>query len=184
MPRKTSDLLIHPVRIRIVTTLQRQAPLTVAQIHSFLPELNQRTLYRHLEQLVEGGVVEVVELRQVRGTYEQLFQLARPALFTAEERRNATAEEWEHFFTFITSLLNAEFAAFVRSRYGATGLPPDNAVRIGELAIAPADVPLLASELITRAEALAAASPEAKDRYRISLLLFPLAAPTPSEEQQ
>lgn len=172
MTRNISDLIIHPIRMRILSLVQRHDVMTAAELHSQLPEITQRTLYRHLEDLREGGVLEVAESRRVRGTLEQHYRLCRPLLLTEEERRNASAEDWQRFFAYVTSLLSVEFAAFVRARHGPGGLQPASYIRVGEIKATPEQVALLVEDTITRANATTA-EPNSSS-YRIGLMIFPL----------
>ena len=59
-PTGVLDLLLHPLRLRIIQLLFDGRRLTARQIAAAQPEIPQATLYRHLHQLVEGGVLVVV----------------------------------------------------------------------------------------------------------------------------
>ena len=71
MPQLTAvDVLMHPVRMRIMVALAGQQ-LTAQQLMTLLPDIAQATLYRHLSVLTEQQVLEVVEERPVRGTVDE-----------------------------------------------------------------------------------------------------------------
>ena len=71
-------LLLHPVRLRILqAALGRQ--VTTASLAAALPEVPTASLYRHVAALVDGGVLEVVAERAVRGATERTLQVALPA---------------------------------------------------------------------------------------------------------
>lgn len=73
-----ADLLLHPVRIRIVqASVGRE--VTTADLAAALPDLATATLYRHVRRLAEAGVLEVVDERPVRGTVERTYRLATGA---------------------------------------------------------------------------------------------------------
>lgn len=71
-------LLLHPVRLRILqAALGRQ--VTTAALAAALPDVPTASLYRHIASLVDGGVLEVVAERAVRGATERTLQVALPA---------------------------------------------------------------------------------------------------------
>ena len=72
---KKSDLLLHPVRMRIVQALLGDRELTTAQLQGELPDVPAATLYRQVAALLNGGALEVTNERRVRGTYERTYRL-------------------------------------------------------------------------------------------------------------
>lgn len=71
-------LLLHPVRLRVLqATLGRE--VTTAQLSTWLPDVPTATLYRHVAALIEGGVLEVVGERMVRGAAERTLRVTLPA---------------------------------------------------------------------------------------------------------
>lgn len=59
-----ADALLHPVRMRIVQVPAQGRALTAQQLAEALTEVPQATPYRHLQKLVESGVLIVVDERQ------------------------------------------------------------------------------------------------------------------------
>ena len=113
MHRQKADLILHPVRMRIVVALGGRQ-MTAQQLVRALPDVPQTTLYRHLNVLVEQGVLSVVAEHRVRGTVERVYALApTAALLTPEDLATATSEDHLNYFSiFITSLLS-DFARYV-----------------------------------------------------------------------
>lgn len=66
MSNARANLLLHPVRLRIVTAAAGRE-LTAADLAAALPDVPQATLYRHLKRLVDGGMLAVVAENPVRG---------------------------------------------------------------------------------------------------------------------
>ncbi|GAB4190777.1 MAG: helix-turn-helix domain-containing protein [Roseiflexaceae bacterium] len=101
-----ADLLLHPVRMRIVLALAGQR-LTAQQLAETLPDVAQATLYRQISKLVQGDVLAVVEQRPVRGTVEKVYALvAQNANLSPEELASASREEnLRYFLTFLVGLL-------------------------------------------------------------------------------
>lgn len=124
---KKSDLLLHPVRMRIVQALLGGRELTTAALHEELPDVPAATLYRHVSTLLNGGVLEVVDERRVRGTYERTFRV-RPEnahVGPAEAAAMTPEEHSEAFLAFMTARL-ADF-----ERYLGSGEPEFARDRVG-----------------------------------------------------
>ena len=66
------ELLAHPVRMRIVHAL-RGRELTTGQLCELLPDVSKAMVYRHVEALATGEVLEVAAERRVRGAVERTF---------------------------------------------------------------------------------------------------------------
>src|SRR2546430_2345141 len=78
MPIPKAELIVHPVRLRILEAAQRQK-LTSRQIAEYLPDVPQATLYRQIKLLLDGGLLEVVEERLVHGIVEKVYTLPEGA---------------------------------------------------------------------------------------------------------
>ncbi|MBM7648208.1 DNA-binding transcriptional ArsR family regulator [Bacillus ectoiniformans] len=114
MKESKADLLLHPVRIKIVQTLVNGRKLTVQQIGEKLPEIPQATLYRHLKKLLEADLIEVAEENRVRGTIEKVYTLpSQPGTVTAEEFMTATAEEHMNYFMKFMATVLSDFESYV-----------------------------------------------------------------------
>ncbi len=55
------DLLLHPVRLRILRALLDGHPSTTAELRGRLPDIAPATMYRHIAVLTAAGVLEVPE---------------------------------------------------------------------------------------------------------------------------
>ena len=110
---ETRDLLLHPVRLRIVQALVG-APMTSLQLKDRLGDVPQATLYRHIKQLTDGGLLEVTDERPVRGGVERTYRVV-PTSVALDERdvESATADDhFRYFATFLGTLLT-DFAAYL-----------------------------------------------------------------------
>src|SRR5688572_22230357 len=94
----SADLLLHPVRLRVVQAFLGDRVLTTADLHAELPDVPVATLYRHVGVLADAGVLTVVGERKVRGAAERSYRLdlaaaslgpADAAAMTAEDHRRA-----------------------------------------------------------------------------------------------
>lgn len=107
MPATKADLVIHPVRLRIIQALFGGTHLTACQISERLPDVPMASLYRHLSQLVAGGVLTVVAERPVRGTVEKVYALVEHAanVGPAEYGRQTNEDHLRYFRMFLLLLL-------------------------------------------------------------------------------
>ena len=107
--------ILHPVRLRIILALQG-GRLTTQEIRTRMPDVPQATLYRHINLLLQAGVVEVVERTQVFGTMERTLALVEgQTLLNPEDFAKLGPEEMTQYFSvFLGALLE------VFNRYAQT----------------------------------------------------------------
>ncbi len=55
----SADLLLHPVRLRIVQAFLGDRALTTTELQAELPDVPAASLYRQVARLVDGGVLGV-----------------------------------------------------------------------------------------------------------------------------
>ncbi|AMA72960.1 MULTISPECIES: helix-turn-helix domain-containing protein [Aneurinibacillus] len=106
MKQSKADLLLHPIRLRIVQALIGGRHLTAQQLIELLPDVPQASLYRHLNKLFEGDIIYVIDQRQVRGTTEKVYALMEQgANLTKDDLADCSRDEHMlYFLTFLASL--------------------------------------------------------------------------------
>jgi hypothetical protein len=104
----SADLLLHPVRLRILQAFLGDRALTTSQLSAELADVPAASLYRHVARLVAGGVLQVVAERRVRGAVERTYVLRQAA---ARVRVNEIA-------AMPTDELRAMFMAFIAGLLG------------------------------------------------------------------
>jgi hypothetical protein len=110
----TADLLLHPVRLRIVQAFLGERTLTTADLRAELPDVPPASLYRHVAVLAEAGVLTVVGERKVRGAAERSYRLDLPAASVGTDALDSMSVE-DHrraFRTFVAMLL-ADFDRYL-----------------------------------------------------------------------
>lgn len=109
MSPDNADILLHPIRLRIVLVLAAERRMTTAGIAERLPDIAQATLYRHVSALAHAGVVEVVAERRIRGGVERTYALvAEAAQVGPEDAGEASPEQLlRGFAVFAGSLVDA-----------------------------------------------------------------------------
>lgn len=108
------DVLLHPVRLRIAQAFLGDRALTTGDLRAELPDVPSATLYRQVAALAEGGVLEVVDERRVRGSVERTYRLrAGAAHVDGDAARSMTLDEHRQgFMTFVLGLV-ADFDAYL-----------------------------------------------------------------------
>ncbi|HEX6683685.1 MAG TPA: helix-turn-helix domain-containing protein [Candidatus Limnocylindrales bacterium] len=110
----TADLLLHPVRIRIVNAFAGRPTLTTTEIGERLPDVPKTTLYRHVGTLASAGLLEVTGEQRVHGAVERSYRLNRASTrFTTERAAAMTLEDHRHGFAAAVAALLADFNAYL-----------------------------------------------------------------------
>jgi DNA-binding transcriptional ArsR family regulator len=110
----TLDLLLHPVRLRILRTFLDGHPATTAQLRERLPDVPHATMYRHVAALASAGVLEVLDEKRVRGTVERTYRLSwHHAEIDPADRASMTTEDHRKTFTAFVGGLLADFDRYL-----------------------------------------------------------------------
>lgn len=101
------DVLLHPVRLRIVQALLDGSELTTGELMAALGDTPAATLYRHVAKLAEAGVLTVVSETPVRGAVERRYRLHTPSAVVGPEDARAMGVEGHRraFAVFVATLL-------------------------------------------------------------------------------
>jgi Helix-turn-helix domain len=110
----SADLLLHPVRLRIVQAFLGDRPLTTADLRAELPDVAPATLYRQVARLVDAGVLAIVAERRVRGALERTYvlRLSAATIGLDELERMSPDDHRQAFLAFVAGLL-ADFDRYV-----------------------------------------------------------------------
>lgn len=109
--REPSELILHPVRLRILRTLGLRQ-LTPRQLQAQLPDIAQATLYRQLKKLEAGHLIEIVEQQARRGTIEKTYRLKQSEL-TPAYLAEASPEQWKQLFQRFIAFLLMDFERYL-----------------------------------------------------------------------
>jgi DNA-binding transcriptional ArsR family regulator len=110
----TLELLGHPVRLRIVHAMRGGRTLTTAELCVLLPDVSKAMVYRHVDLLAAGGILEVAEERRVRGAVERHYRLCRDRASVDPGTAAALSPEVHRraFATAVATMI-AEFNAYL-----------------------------------------------------------------------
>ena len=110
----SADLLLHPVRLRIVQAFLGDRALTTSELRSELPEVPAASLYRQVARLVDGGVLSVVAERRVRGALERTYVLrTSAATITTDELAKMTPDQHRQAFLAFIAAVIGDFDRYV-----------------------------------------------------------------------
>lgn len=104
---KKADILLHPIRIRIIHQLLQGKALTISQLADELGNVPQATLYRHMNLLLKTNHIEVIDKKKVKGTEERVFSVKKDNLLvsTSEIEKHSQEDHIRHFSVFHGNLL-------------------------------------------------------------------------------
>ena len=110
----SADLLLHPVRLRIVQAFLGDRALTTSELRAELPDVPAASLYRHVARLVAAGVLAIVAERRVRGAVERTYVLRTAAArINMDEVASMTPEEHRQAFLAFVAGLIADFDRYL-----------------------------------------------------------------------
>ncbi len=104
---RPADVVLHPVRMRIVQAFLGDRELTTSDLRAEIADVPSATLYRQVAALARGGVLIVVDETRVRGAVERTYRLRTgTTLVDGNQAREMTVEEHRQMFlTFVVGLL-------------------------------------------------------------------------------
>jgi hypothetical protein len=170
----TADLLLHPVRLRIVQAFLGDRALTTGALIAELADIPAASLYRHVARLVDAGVLAVVAERRVRGTLERTYVLRLSAASIGPDQlaTMSTDDHRQAFMAFVAGLLG-DFDRYLAR--GDVDLPRDGvSYRIAGLWLDDAEFSELLLELArVLAPRLAKAPRRGRKRRILGSVLLP-----------
>lgn len=127
MAASRANLILHPVRLRLIAALARRQ-LTAHQLSALLPEVPQATLYHHLGILTRAGLLRVVSERHVRGAVEKRYTLAEDQAFLSPaDLAHVSREDHLRYFTLFVAMLLGDFARYLEQHEAPIDLYADGA---------------------------------------------------------
>jgi DNA-binding transcriptional ArsR family regulator len=152
--------------------------LTTSELCARIPEVSKATVYRHIDLLVSGGILEVAEEHRVRGAVERRYRLRQDrAVIDADMVASLTPDDHRRGFAVAMAALLAEFNAYLDREHAD---PAGDLVGYRQHAVWLSREELL--ELIGQMRSAIVpwlANPPAPDRtqYLLSPILFPIEQP-------
>jgi hypothetical protein len=109
-----TELVLHPVRIRIVFAAMDGLPFTTSEMSRRLPDVSKASMYRHIALLAAGELLEVESEELVNGIVERHYRLLRVrAVIDPVAAAAMTNDDHRRGFAAVTASLLAEFNAYL-----------------------------------------------------------------------
>jgi DNA-binding transcriptional ArsR family regulator len=167
----SADLLLHPVRLRIIKAFLGDRALTTTQLAAELDDVPAGSLYRHVALLTRAGLLHVVAEHRIRGAVERTYAL-RLAAARVQPGELAAMTPEEHsraFMAYVAGLL-ADF-----DRYLAAGTPDlgrDAGYTVAGLYLTDAELAGFLRDLAAIVQPLLANAPGKGRRRRMLYTIF------------
>ncbi|ADD41583.1 helix-turn-helix domain-containing protein [Stackebrandtia nassauensis] len=111
---KILDLVLHPVRLRILHAMYGGQSHTTSDLCAHLADVPKTSVYRHVSLLTEAGMLEVVDEKRVHGAVERHYRLRRDrTTIGPEAARSMSTEDHRQGFAAALAALLAEFNAYL-----------------------------------------------------------------------
>jgi DNA-binding transcriptional ArsR family regulator len=174
----TLDLLLHPVRLRVVWAMSGGRTRTTSDLCAHMSDVPKTTVYRHVGLLAEAGLLEVVDEQKVRGVVERHYRLRRErAVIDAEAGASMSLDDHRHGFTAAMAALLAEFNAYL-DRPSADPFTDSIGYRQGTLWLSPDELAEMIEELRAVFVARAGNEPAPNRKPHLtSAIFFPIEEP-------
>ncbi|WP_163582548.1 helix-turn-helix domain-containing protein [Gracilibacillus saliphilus] len=111
-----AELLIHPVRMKIIQALMRSGDngLTTFEMLGIIKDVPQATLYRHIQTLLDAGIIRITKEKKVRSVTEKYYTLnEEEAKLTPEEWRNTSNENKVNYYSYYQLSLMNQYQSYL-----------------------------------------------------------------------
>ena len=176
------ELLLHPVRLRIVQAAFDGEAFTTAQLQLRLPDVSRPTLYRQVAVLAGEGVLDVVGEEKVRAVIERYYRLRHARAVLDEDAAEAmTVDDHRVGFGAAVASLLAEFEVYLQ-RPDARPHQDGVSYRQFPLWLDESEKAELIAEVVAAVRPRLEQSPrEGRRRHLLSTVLFPAEPAEPAE---
>ncbi|MGO8959349.1 MAG: helix-turn-helix domain-containing protein [Streptosporangiaceae bacterium] len=180
----SADLLLHPVRLRIVQAFLGDRALTTAQLSAELSDIPAASLYRHVARLVDADVLQVVAERRVRGAVERTYvlRLSAASIGPDEVASMSADDHRQAFMAFVGGLL-ADADRYLQ-RPGFDPLRDQVSYRIAGMWLDDAEYAELLRDLVRVLQPRLANAPKKGRRRRILATVLLLGDDAPADDKE
>lgn len=111
-----AEVLMHPVRMKISQALMRNKEngLTPLEMVEIIQDVPQATLYRHIQVLMDAGVIRILKEKKIRSVTEKYYTLNEEAArLNTEEWRNLTKEKKLSYISYYQLSLMTQYQNYL-----------------------------------------------------------------------
>jgi hypothetical protein len=176
----SAELLLHPVRLRIVQAFLGDRALTTSELRAELGDVPTASLYRHIARLVTHGVLSVVAERRVRGAVERTYvmRVSAARIGADEVTAMSTDEHRRAFLAFVAGLIGD--AERYLARDDVNPIRDGASYSLGGLWLSDAELADFARDLYTVVQPRLANGPRrGRSRRILATVLLPAGDPPP-----
>lgn len=106
--------MMNPVRIKIIREITLKGSATTREIQEICQDIPQASLYRHIQNLLGNGILEVISENKVRGIQEKVYAIKEnPSQEINRHPDRVTREELSQLFTLFMVSLLADVEAYL-----------------------------------------------------------------------
>lgn len=111
-----AEVILHPVRMKISQALMRNKEngLTSLEMVKIIQDVPQATLYRHIQVLLDAGVIRIIKERKVRSISEKYYTLnEEEAILRADEWKKSSHKEKLNYFSYYQLSLMTQYQNYL-----------------------------------------------------------------------
>lgn len=112
MADSNAEIVIHPVRFRIIQALMSEE-LTTKQIAQQLEDVPVSSLYRHIKILMDAEFIKVAGMQVVQGIQEKVYGIGRSPVLALSDIKGATSGDHLNYFTIYMMTLVKGFSEYL-----------------------------------------------------------------------
>lgn len=113
-----AEILMHPVRMKVSQALMRnkEQGLSSLEMVKLLKDIPQATLYRHIQVMLNAGVIRVAHEKKVRSVSEKYYTLNEEAArLDAEELKKLSSEQKLNYLSYYQLALMTQYQQYLMS---------------------------------------------------------------------
>ncbi|MEC0244317.1 helix-turn-helix domain-containing protein [Paenibacillus chitinolyticus] len=112
-----AEILMHPVRMKISQVLMRNKDtgLTSLEMVKIIKDVPQATLYRHIQVMLDAGIIRVFKEKKVKSVAEKYYVLNElEAKLNVEEWKKASREKKLDYVSYYQLSLMTQYQIYLK----------------------------------------------------------------------
>lgn len=110
------EVLMHPVRMKIAQVLMRnkEEGLTPLEMVKIIKNVPQATLYRHIQIMLDSGVIRIIKEKKVKSVSEKYYALNEiEARLSIEDWKKASSEKKLDYVSYYQLSLLTQYQSYL-----------------------------------------------------------------------
>lgn len=97
--KNINEILLHPIRMRVLQQFSKSQTRTATEICQALEDIPRTTVYRHINTLITAELLTVVSEKKIRGSYERTLAINIDTYSKHNTRENADQNAFNFLMT-------------------------------------------------------------------------------------